>query len=59
MTRDKFEKIQAARGYTVERMGLITFLHSKTREGRDYTAMWFWKPDGSLNEAMKPSWHIA
>ena len=57
--RERFCAIQARRGYEVENLGLITFLHSVTREGWNYTAVWFWNQDGSLNREMRPSWSIS
>lgn len=59
MTRERFCTIQAKRGYKVENLGLITFLRSKTEDGKDYTAVWFWNKDGSLNENEKPQWWVS
>ena len=57
MTRDRFCAIQARRGYTVENIDLVTFLHYED-EKEEYTAMWCWNADGTLNTKFKPSWSI-
>lgn len=59
ITRERFCAIQARRGYEVENLGLITFLRSVTRDGKNYTAMWFWNRDGSLNEDEEPTWWVS
>ena len=54
MTKERFVKIHVARGYEVEELGNVVIL----RQGK-YTAMWFFKEDGSLDEDNKPSWSLA
>jgi hypothetical protein len=57
ITRERFCAIHSRRGYTVENIGLVTFL-SYEDDKEEYTAMWFWNADGTLNTEMKPSWNI-
>ena len=57
MTRDRFCAIQASRGYTVENVGLVTFLTYED-DTEIYTAMWFWNADGTRNTNLRPSWNI-
>lgn len=57
MTRDKFCAIQTRRGYKVTNLGLITFLEYEDAEST-YTAMWFFKADGTLNREEKPHWKV-
>jgi len=59
MTREKFCAIQARRGYRVENLGLMTFLTAPMENGKTYTAIWFWNPDGTPNEAERPYWTIS
>ena len=58
MTRTRFCEIQARRGYTVENLGLVTFLYYTMKDGSEYTAMWFWNEDGTEDEANHPFWTI-
>ncbi len=54
MTKDRFIAIQARRGYKVEDLGKIVILSMK-----NYTAMWFFNADGTLNENEKPTWTVS
>lgn len=53
MAKERFIKVMEGRGYAVEVMGNVVVL----RDG-DYSAMWFFKADGSLDEDNKPIWSI-
>lgn len=53
MTKERFTKAMKARGYAVEVMGNVVVLHDG-----DYSAMWFFNADGSLDEDNKPIWSI-
>ena len=53
MTKDKFIRVQESRGYAVEVMGNVVVLHDG-----DYSAMWFFNADGSLDKDNKPIWSI-
>lgn len=57
MTREKFERIQAKRGYTVNQMGLMTMLTYEDNESV-YTAIHFWNQDGTPNTTEKPFWRL-
>lgn len=57
MTREKFERIQAKRGYTVTQMGLITHLYHEDEEFI-YTALHFWNPDGTPNKNETSYWNL-
>lgn len=52
--RERFSAIHARRGYKVTEMGLITIL-----EYEDYTAYWFFNPDGTVDESKDPYWTIS
>ena len=58
MTRERFCEIQSRRGYEVENLGNITFLRHH-KGGVEYTAMWFWLADGTLDKSHEPTWSIA
>lgn len=51
--RERFCRIHTKRGYEVENLGLITFI----RDG-NYTAIWFFNPDGSLDTTKPASWRL-
>lgn len=53
MAKERFIKVMEGRGYAVEVMGNVVVL----RDG-DYSAMWFFNADGSLDEDNKPIWSI-
>ena len=57
MTQERFERIQAKRGYTVTNMGLITMLSYEDNESV-YIAMHFWNSDGTPNTIEKPFWRL-
>lgn len=53
MTKERFIKVQTSRGYAVEVWGNAVII----RDG-NYSATWFFKADGSLDEDNKPIWSI-
>ena len=54
MTKDRFIAIHTHRGYKVEDLGKIVILSMG-----NYTAMWFFNADGTLNENEKPTWTVS
>lgn len=54
MTKARFITIHTKRGYTIEDMGKIVRI---TME--DYTALWFFHTDGTLDESHKPMWSLS
>ena len=58
MTRETFCRAMERRGYTVTNLGLITFLDAEMENGAHYTAMWFFKADGTRDETKPASWRI-
>ena len=53
MTKDKFIRIHENRGYHVEKVGRMVFLTMG-----NYTAIWFFNEDGTLDENNKPFWKL-
>ena len=53
MTRERFIRIQAKRGYQIEELGKVVILRM-----RNYTAMWFFNEDGTLDEDNPPYWNL-
>lgn len=53
MAKERFIKVMEGRGYAVEVLGNVVVLHDG-----DYSAMWFFNADGSLDEDNKPIWSI-
>ena len=53
MAKERFIKVMEGRGYAVEVMGNVVVLHDG-----DYSAIWFFKADGSLDKDNKPIWSI-
>lgn len=53
MAKERFIKAMEGRGYAVEVMGNVVVLHDG-----DYSAMWFFNADGSLDEDNRPIWSI-
>lgn len=53
MTKERFISIHLKRGYTVENMGRIVKISMD-----DFSALWFFNEDGSLDENHKPSWKM-
>ena len=53
MTKDKFIRIHENRGYHVEEVGRMVFLTMG-----NYTAIWFFNEDGTLDENNKPFWKL-
>ena len=53
MTKDRFITIQRNRGYHVEELGCIVILTLD-----NYRAVWFFNPDGTVNEDNPPHWAI-
>ena len=53
MNREKFCSAMRKRGYEVTNLGLITFV----ADG-NYTAMWFFNPDGTRDETKPAMWHL-
>lgn len=51
MTKEKLIHIQTARGYKVEDFGKIVFFRYN-----DYTAIWFFNADGTVDEQNPPTW---
>lgn len=49
--RERFIKVQVARGYEVKELKNVVILNHG-----NYTATWFFKADGSLDKNNKPSW---
>ena len=54
MTREKFVTIQTNRGYSVTEFGKVVVI-----EKDDYKAIWFFNPDGSVDEKHPPMWRVA
>lgn len=54
MTKSKFIAIHIRRGYEVADLGKIVTLHMD-----NYSAMWFFNSDGTLDTNNKPTWKIA
>ena len=53
MTKEKFIRIQKARGYEIEDLGKVVLV----RSGK-YTATWFFNYDGSVDEKKPPVWKL-
>ena len=53
MTKEKFIRIQSARGYKVEDLGRIVILSLD-----NYTAIWFFNADGTQDLDNPPTWSI-
>lgn len=53
MTRERFIKIQATRGYQIEELGKMVIIRMD-----NYRAIWFFNEDGTLDESNPPSWHL-
>lgn len=53
MTKSKFIAIHTRRGYEVADLGKIVTLHMD-----NYSAMWFFNSDGTLDTNNKPTWKI-
>lgn len=54
MNREQFCSAMRKRGYKVINLGLVTFLTSG-----NYTAAWFFKPDGTRDESKPATWHMS
>lgn len=54
MTKERFISIQSRRGYSVKDCGNMVILTMG-----NYTALWFFKEDGSLDENNLPTWTIS
>lgn len=54
MNREQFCSAMRKRGYKVTNLGLVTFLASG-----NYTAAWFFKPDGTRDESKPATWHMS
>jgi len=57
MTKEKFIRIQKQRGYEVEEMGKTVTLRMDDEES-EYTAIWFFNENGSIDENHKPVWSL-
>lgn len=53
MTKEKFIRIHAHRGYEIEDLGKIVIISLN-----NYTATWFFNSDGSLDEKNPATWNI-
>ena len=53
MTKEKFIKAMTKRGYEIEELGNVVIL----RDG-NYSAMWFFNADGTIDKDNKPIWSI-
>lgn len=51
--RERFCAAMKKRGYEVDNLGLMTFLRSE-----DYTAIWFFREDGTRDTSKKVSWYL-
>ena len=57
MTKERFIHIHTTRGYQVEDLGKMVILH-KTLPRNEYSAIWFFNSDGSVDESQPPTWSI-
>lgn len=53
MTREKVIRIHRNRGYQVEELGKMVIISHK-----NYTAIWFFNADGSVDENNPPTWNV-
>lgn len=53
MTKEKFIRIQTARGYEVEDLGKMVVLHLD-----NYRAIHFFNEDGTRDESQAPFWKV-
>lgn len=53
MTKEKLIRIQTRRGYEVEDLGRIVIFRMD-----NYTAIWCFNPDGTVDETNKPQWKL-
>lgn len=58
MTREKFVRIQKSRGYKVEELGKMVILRMNDSRS-NYTAIWFFNADGSVDETNPPTWRVS
>ena len=57
MTKDRFIKIQTARGYKVTELGKIVTLEMED-EKESYFAMWFFNEDGTVDKSKPSTWKL-